>query len=76
MSITHGGTSIGAKSKHPERALMVYDLIRQDPEVYHLMNYGLKVCNMLLKMANAIRPDGYDVQRDDFYYRFLGWSYR
>ncbi|SDM85331.1 hypothetical protein SAMN04487897_101259 [Paenibacillus sp. yr247] len=37
-----GGTSIVAKSKHPERALMVYELIRQDPEVYRLMIYGLE----------------------------------
>lgn len=72
MSITHGGTSIGAKSKHPERALMVYDLIRQDPEVYKLMNYGLEGVQYVIKDGKRYRPDGYDVQRDDFYTDFWG----
>ncbi|MEC0232165.1 DUF3502 domain-containing protein [Paenibacillus alba] len=72
MSITHGGTSIGAKSKHPERALMVYELIRQDPEVYRLMNYGLEGVQYVVKDGKRYRPDGYDVQRDDFYTDFWG----
>ncbi|MGO4276314.1 DUF3502 domain-containing protein, partial [Paenibacillus sp. TAF58] len=72
MSITHGGTSIGAKSKHPERALMVYELIRQDPEVYHLMNYGLEGVQYVIKDGKRFRPDGYDVQRDEFYSNFWG----
>lgn len=72
MSITHGGTSIGAKSKHPERALMVYELIRQDPEVYRLMNYGLEGTQYVIKDGKRFRPDGYDVQRDEFYSNFWG----
>ncbi|CAN7519311.1 extracellular solute-binding protein [Paenibacillus sp. LjRoot153] len=72
MSITHGGTSIGAKSKHPERALMVYELIRQDPEIYRLMNYGLEGVQYVVKDGKRFRPDGYDVQRDDFYSNFWG----
>ena len=35
--------AISAASKHPERALMVYDLIRNDPECYELMNFGIRV---------------------------------
>lgn len=72
MSITHGGTSVGAHSKHPERALMVYELIRQDPEVYKLMNYGLEGVQYVIKDGKRYRPDGYDVQRDDFYTDFWG----
>ncbi|OCT15321.1 ABC transporter substrate-binding protein [Paenibacillus pectinilyticus] len=72
MSITHGGTSLGAKSKHPERALMVYELIRQDPEIYHLMNYGLEGVQYVVKDGKRFRPDGYNVQRDDFYSDFWG----
>ena len=42
QTITHGAMAISAASKHPERALMVYDLIRNDPECYTLMNFGIR----------------------------------
>ncbi len=41
MLITHGAMAISAGSKNPERALMVYDLIRNDKECYDLFNYGI-----------------------------------
>lgn len=40
MSITHGAMAISAASNNPERSLMVYDLMRNDPDVYYLLNYG------------------------------------
>ena len=40
--VTHGAMAVSAASKHPERALMVYDLIRNDPECYELMNFGIR----------------------------------
>ncbi len=42
LSITHGAMAISAASKNPERALMVYDLLRNDPECYNLINIGLE----------------------------------
>lgn len=42
MTITHGAMAISAASANPERALMVYDLIRNDPQCYYLMNYGIE----------------------------------
>ncbi len=42
LSITHGAMAISAASKNPERALMVYDLLRNDPECYRLFNYGIE----------------------------------
>lgn len=42
LNITHGAMAISAASKNPERALMVYDLIRNDPECYRLFNYGVE----------------------------------
>lgn len=42
LSITHGAMAISAGSKHPERALMVYDLLRNDPECYKLFCYGIE----------------------------------
>ncbi|MCR5426413.1 MAG: extracellular solute-binding protein [Lachnospiraceae bacterium] len=42
LSITHGAMAISAASKHPERALMVYDLLRNDEQCYRLLNYGIQ----------------------------------
>ncbi len=42
LSITHGAMAISAGSKNPERALMVYDLLRNDPECYKLFCYGIE----------------------------------
>ena len=42
LSITHGAMAVSAASKNPERALMVYDLIRNDPDCYKLFNYGIE----------------------------------
>lgn len=42
LSITHGAMAISAASKNPERALMVYDLLRNDPDCYKLFNYGVE----------------------------------
>ena len=70
MPITHGGTSIGAHSKHPERALMAYELIRQNEEVYKLINFELKAYSTTLKMANAYVQLFIDDARDGFYTDF------
>ena len=42
LSITHGAMAVSAASKNPERALMVYDLIRNDPDCYKLFCYGIE----------------------------------
>ncbi|MCR5279949.1 MAG: ABC transporter substrate-binding protein [Lachnospiraceae bacterium] len=42
LSITHGAMAVSAASKNPERALMVYDLLRNDPDCYRLINYGIE----------------------------------
>ncbi|WP_274653078.1 ABC transporter substrate-binding protein [Paenibacillus humicola] len=72
MPITHGGTSIGAHSKHPERALMAYELIRQNEEVYRLINYGIEGVQYVLKDGKRAQPPGYDDTRDSFYSDFWG----
>lgn len=40
LNITHGAMAVSYASENPERALMVYDLLRNDPECYYLINYG------------------------------------
>ncbi len=72
LSITHGGTSISANSQNPERALMVYDLIRSDKEVYRLLNYGIEGVQYAEKDGKLARPEGYNEQRDTFSSNFWG----
>jgi putative aldouronate transport system substrate-binding protein len=72
MSITHGATSLGAHSKNPERALMVYDLIRNDAELYKLFNYGMEGVQYVIKDGKRALPDGYNQDRDGFYTDFWG----
>ncbi|CAM4181462.1 MAG: extracellular solute-binding protein [Paenibacillus macerans] len=72
LSITHGGTSVGAHSKNPERALMAYDLIRNNEQVYHLLNYGIEGVQYVIKDGKRARPEGYDDVRDNFYSDFWG----
>lgn len=61
LSITHGAMAISAGSKNPERALMVYDLLRNDPECYRLFNYGIEGVQYAID-ENGMKytPDTYD----------------
>ncbi len=40
LNITHGAMAVSAASENPERALMVADLLRNDPEIYRLITLG------------------------------------
>ena len=42
LSITHGAMAVSAGSANPERALMVYDLLRNDPECHMLFCQGVE----------------------------------
>ncbi len=70
--ITHGATSLGAHSKNPERALMVYDLLRNDEEIYRLMNYGIEGVQYEIRDGKWYRPGGYDQTRDSVATNFWG----
>ncbi len=61
LSITHGAMAVSAGSENPERALMVYDLIRNDPECYRLFNYGIEGTSYEID-ENGLRttPEGFD----------------
>lgn len=63
--ITHQAATISANSQHPERALMVYDLLRNDKECYRLMNYGIEgVDYIVTEDGKLARPEGYDSSTD------------
>jgi len=72
MSITHGATAVGAHSKNPERALMVYDLIRNDEEIYRLFNYGIEGVQYEIVDGKRVRPEGYDDTKDSYSSNFWG----
>ncbi|MCD8396136.1 MAG: substrate-binding domain-containing protein [Lachnospiraceae bacterium] len=61
LSITHGAMAVSAASANPERALMVYDLIRNDEECYRLFNYGIEgVSYEITDDGYKTTPEGYD----------------
>lgn len=72
MSITHGAQSVAASSKNPERALMVYDLMRNDETLYRLLNYGREGVNYAIVDGKRTRPEGFDETEHSFYSNFWG----
>ena len=61
LNITHGAMAVAETSKNPERALMVYDLLRNDPEIYRLMQYGIEGDMYTLdEEGYIVRPEGWN----------------
>ncbi len=66
LSITHGAMAVSAASKNPERALMVYDLLRNDPECYKLLCYGMQGVSYDINAEGLrIEPEGYNQDTDN-----------
>lgn len=62
---THGAAAISMNSKHPERALMVYDLLRNDEECYRLINYGIEGTDYIVTDDGKLDyPEGWDESTD------------
>lgn len=65
ISILHGGMAVSKTSKNPERALMVYDLIRNDRDCYNLMNYGIEGRQYVISEEGyRERPADYNIADD------------
>jgi maltose-binding protein MalE len=63
--ITHGACAIGFNSKHAERALMTYDLIRNDEQCYRLFTLGIEGVDYIDNGDGTFgRPEGYDDAKD------------
>ena len=61
LSVTHGAMAVSYGSENPERALMVYDLLRNDAECYDLINYGQKGVQWDVNDEGLrITPESYD----------------
>ncbi|MFD4960374.1 DUF3502 domain-containing protein [Microbacterium sp. NPDC058389] len=62
---THGAMAVSANSKHPEKALQVYDLLRNDEEDYDLLNFGIEGTDYILTDDGKLTyPEGYDSSTD------------
>ncbi len=73
MSITHGATAVAANSRNPERALMVYDLIRNDEKMYKLFNWGLDgVQYEINEQGQRVKPEGFITDSHSFSSNFWG----
>ena len=64
-SILHGAMAISSKSKNPERALMVYDILRNDVECYRLIRYGIEGVQYQINQKDMLeRPNGDNDEKD------------
>ena len=76
VSNFHGAMAVSAKSKNPERALMVYDMIRNDSECYRLLKNGIEgIQYELTKDGMLERPSGYNENKDGIVTNFW-WGRR
>ena len=63
-------------SKNPEKALMVYDLLRNDPRCYRLINYGIEGVQYEVNKNGLLeKPSGYNADRDEIVTNFW-WGRR
>lgn len=69
---THGAMSVSANSQHPERALQVYDLLRNDETCYKLLNFGIEGTDYVMKDGKLGYPAGYDPAKDSLGANFWG----
>lgn len=68
---THGAMAVSANSRNPEKALEVYDLIRNDKEIYMLFVYGIEGEDYIIRDDGVLdRPEGWDMSTMD-----LGTNY-
>ena len=63
---THGAMAVSANSRNPEKALEVYDLIRNDKEMYMLFVYGIEGEDYIIREDGVLdRPEGWDMSTMD-----------
>lgn len=69
---THGAMAVSANSRNPEKALQVYDLIRNDEQCYKLLNFGIEGSDYIMKDGKLDYPKGYDPSKDALGSNFWG----
>ena len=75
-SILHGAMAVYSGSKNPEKALMVYDILRNDEECYRLLRYGIEGVQYEINDEGMMEmPSGYNAERDEIVTNFW-WGRR
>lgn len=70
---THGAMAVSANSANPEKALQVYDIIRNNEEAYRLLNYGIEGVDYIITEDGKLgRPEGWDPATDGLGSNFWG----
>jgi hypothetical protein len=63
--LTHGAMAINAASRNVEKALQLYDLLRNDKQIYLLYNYGIAGKDyVVLPDGRFSRPEGFNSSND------------
>ncbi|WP_406248696.1 extracellular solute-binding protein [Microbacterium sp. M] len=63
--LTHGAMAVSANSSNPEKALQVYDALRNDEELYKLLNFGIEGTDYVMTDDGMLGfPEGYDPSTD------------
>ncbi|WP_024865912.1 DUF3502 domain-containing protein [Butyrivibrio sp. FCS014] len=76
LSNIHGAMAVSSRSKNPEMALLVYDMIRNDTTCYRLMRYGVEGEQyQILENGMLERPSGYNEEQDSITTNFW-WGRR
>ena len=71
--ITHAAMAVNGASKNVEKALQMYDLLRNDKEIYMLYNHGIEgVDYVILPDGRFSRPEGWDALTDNLDTNFWG----
>ena len=71
--LTHGAMAVSANSANPEKALEVYDIVRNNEEAYRLLNYGIEGVDYLVTDDGYLdRPEGWDASTDSLGSNFWG----
>ncbi|MEV0949639.1 extracellular solute-binding protein [Promicromonospora sp. NPDC050249] len=70
---THGAMAVNATSGNPEKALEVYDVLRNDEEAYKLLNFGIEGTDYVMTDEGKLdRPEGWDETTDALGSNFWG----
>ncbi len=76
LSNLHGAMAVSARSENPERALLVYDMLRNDETCYRLIRYGLEGRQYEITSQHTLeQPNGYNESEDSIVTNFW-WGRR
>lgn len=68
--VTNTMNAISATSEHPDRALMLLNLVNSDPELFNLLSFGIEGKHYTLVDENAIR-----INTDGGYAPYQAWIF-